>query len=128
FRNLSLVISRLIDDVESKCIAMFDGALVPDFGKSQTQAELQVFAKRNPVVRVILLPQDRAFAPSRCHRSMIHRLMRSCVSPTLELSSELVISWFVFRRCGGFQPTTFRLYALTKFVSCVSRPSSIFIL
>src|SRR5258707_15613979 len=99
FRNLPLFVRRLIDDVESKSIAMFDGALVSDFGKSQTQAELQVFAKRNPVVRVILLPQDRAVAPSRRHRSMIHRLMRSCVSPTLELSGELVISCFVFWRC-----------------------------
>jgi len=42
-------VRRLIDYIESKCIAMFDGALVPDFGKSQTQPELQVFAKRNPV-------------------------------------------------------------------------------
>src|SRR5213082_1940698 len=96
-RNLPLFVRRLLDDVESKSIAMFDGALVPDLSKSQTQAELQVFAKRNPVVRVILLPQDRAFAPSRCHRSMIQRLMRRCVSPTLELSGELVISRFVFR-------------------------------
>src|SRR5436305_1568814 len=92
FRNLPLFVRGLIDDVESKCVAMFDGALVPDFGKSQTQAKLQVFAKRNPVVSVILLPQDRAFAPSPGHRSMIHRLMRRCVSPTLELSRELVIS------------------------------------
>ena len=56
FGNLPLFVRRLIDDVESKCIAMFDGALVPDFGKSQTQAELQVFAKRSLIVGVIVFP------------------------------------------------------------------------
>ena len=97
FRNLPLFVRRLIDDIESKCIAMFDGALVPDFGKSQTQAEFQVFSERNPVVGMILLPQDSAFAPTCGNRPMIQRLMRRCVSPTLELSGELVISRFVFR-------------------------------
>src|SRR2546423_5831028 len=107
---------------------MFDGALVPDFRKSQTQAELQVFAKRNPVVGMIPLPQDRAFAPTCGRRPMIQRLMRSCVSPAFELSRELVISGFVFRRCDGVAPAAFGLYGLLKLLPGVTSPGAILVL
>ena len=70
-RDLSFLAGRLVHHVKTVGVAMLNCAVVPNFSKGKSGAELQVLAKRYAIARVFPLNYWRIFVPTRRNQPLI---------------------------------------------------------